>query len=406
MITFFFLPNITTPGGVQSLIINISKALSQRNIRIKLIDTQNGIIYNELKSNNLNFDFYDYNNDKTRDCVNEDDVIISFGSFSRDYQYFRNKNIRYAYWSVFADDLIFKFNFRISISKQKYSNNNFISKFCTNRLVRLLSERKALNIMEEAHIDIYKMYNSKFNNLKYSTILIPINIGEKINRDIINENEINISYIGRNENWKILPFIHLFKDLIKLKLNKTVNIFLFSDNCDTYFEYIKNFNIKLPGNINIITYNNYTSNLIKNILVSKVDILFAMGTSLLEGASIGIPTVILDPTYTELPENYKYRWLHEENGYSLGLATWKMQNTRGDSLESIFKLIYEEKKYKQISNLTYSYAKKYHDINNVIEVFIKSINQTELRLKDLYWVYILLTVKYSIQKIVKKIFRK
>lgn len=103
---------------------------------------------------------------------------------------------------------------------------------------------------------------------------------------------------------------------------------------------------------------------------------------------------------------YKYRWLYNEGGYSLGMPIWIMPNIRGDSLQLILKTIYDEKKYKQISNSTYLYTKKYHSIDNVIEEFINSINQSELRLKDLYWVYLSLSVKYSIQNIVKKIFRK
>lgn len=406
MITFFFLPNVTTPGGVQSLIINIAKALSQRNIKIKLIDTKNGIIYNELKSNNVDFEFLDYDNEKTRDLVDDNDIIVSFGQFQRDYYYFRNKKIRYIYWSVFHNNLLTKFNFRVSINERRYSNNNVISKYLTYRLVNLLSKKHALNLMEEAHFDVYKMYNPKFENLNYSTILIPIDIYDKIDRDIISDDEINIAYIGRDSSWKILPFIHLIEDLILLNSNKKINIYLFSDNCDAYLQYIKKFNIRLPNNLQIINYNNYNAKQIKEILATNVDILFAMGTSLLEGASIGIPTVILDAFDKKINFKYKYRWLYDEAGYSLGMPIWIMPNKNGDSLKSILDQIYQNKEFVELSNKSYLYAKNYHDINKIVEDFLVYVHQTELRLKDLYWVYILLTVKYSIQKIVKKIFRK
>lgn len=404
MITFFFLPNVTTPGGVQSLIINITKTLSQRNIKIKLIDTQNGFIYNALKSNNVNFEFLDYDNDKTRDLVDENDIIVSFGDFHRDYAYFRNKKIKYTYWSVFHDYLLNRFNIRVSIKKERYSNKNVISKYLTNKFVKLLSDKHALNLMEEAHFDVYKMYNPKFENLNYSTILIPIDIYDKIDRDIISDDEINIAYIGRDSSWKILPFIHLIEDLILLNSNKKINIYLFSDNCDAYLQYIKKFNIRLPNNLQIINYNNYNAKQIKEILATNVDILFAMGTSLLEGVSIGIPTVILDAFDKKINFKYKYRWLYNEGGYSLGMPIWIMPNKNGDSLKSILDQIYQNKEFVELSNKSYLYAKNYHDINKIVDDFLISVQKTELRLKNLYWVYCLLTIKYSIQNIIKKMF--
>ncbi len=404
MVTFFFHPNITTPGGVQSLIINISKALFKRDIKIKLIDTKDGIIYRELKTNNVTFEFLDYNDDKTRDSVDENDILVSFGEFQRDYAYFRNKNLRYVFWSVFHDALITKFNLRVSIKYEKYSKNNFISRFFTSKLVNLFSDKKSLIVMEEAHFDLYKRYNSKFKNINYSTVLIPINIDKKIDRDIISEDEINIAYIGREESWKILPFIHLLEELINLNLPKKIKIHLFSDNCSAYFDYIKSSDIHLPNHICIETYDNYNAKSIKKILSSNVDILFAMGTSLLEGASIGIPTVILDAFDKKINFEYKYRWLHDEDGYSLGLPIWIWPNKRGGSLMSILEQIYKNNGFKEISDKSYLYAKKYHDIDKIVDDFFTSVHQTELKLKDLYWVYRVLTIKYSIQKNIKKIF--
>ncbi len=46
--------------------------------------------------------------------------------------------------------------------------------------------------------------------------------------------------------------------------------------------------------------------------------LFAMGTSTLDGAKLGIPTVRLDYSYKSIPKNYKYKFFHEVKGYSMG----------------------------------------------------------------------------------------
>ncbi len=53
-------------------------------------------------------------------------------------------------------------------------------------------------------------------------------------------------------------------------------------------------------------------------LQEHIDVLFAMGTSALEGASAGIPPILLDVAYAPVPLGYRYSWLHEREGFTLG----------------------------------------------------------------------------------------
>ena len=48
------------------------------------------------------------------------------------------------------------------------------------------------------------------------------------------------------------------------------------------------------------------------------DVVFAMGTSALEAAKLGIPSVLMDASYYEFPKDYRYRWLFESEEYVLG----------------------------------------------------------------------------------------
>lgn len=57
---------------------------------------------------------------------------------------------------------------------------------------------------------------------------------------------------------------------------------------------------------------------VEEFLASKCDVLFAMGTSALEGARMGVPTVLLDFTYGEVPNGYRFRYLFEAKQFSLG----------------------------------------------------------------------------------------
>ena len=53
-------------------------------------------------------------------------------------------------------------------------------------------------------------------------------------------------------------------------------------------------------------------------LLSNCDIAIAMGTAALESSRLGIATILLDPSYGPVSGRYRYRWLFEERGYTLG----------------------------------------------------------------------------------------
>lgn len=68
-------------------------------------------------------------------------------------------------------------------------------------------------------------------------------------------------------------------------------------------------------------------------LVTHVDLLAAMGTSSLEGAKLGVPTILLDFSYGSVPASYRFAWLHESDRYILGrVIDQRMLEPGNDSL--------------------------------------------------------------------------
>lgn len=406
MITFFFIPNRTTPGGLQSLIINIGKSLTSRNIKIRIIDGKDSYIYIKAIENNILFEFLDIDDESTKYKLDENDVLIITGGFNKRLNYFVNTNFKVVFWSVFPTALIDSFASNFRLNKPFLFANTAFVKYNVKKLAMLLSENNALWFMERSHVDVLKIYNSNIKDLQYEILQIPIEIKSKIQRNIISNSVYNIAYIGRAIKWKILPFIHLIEDIIRIKMNNNIIIHLFSDDCKSFFDYLDQYNIKVPNNIKIIEYNNYSSDEIKNVLSSNVDILFAMGTSLLEGASIGIPTIILDPAYEPLPKDYKYRWLHEENANSLGLPTWIIPNVNGFPLYGVFDMVYNKNKFNFLSEKAYEYVIANHSIELISDRLIQLSTITNLKFKDLLWMKRIFYFKYLTRKILDKILFK
>ena len=112
-------------------------------------------------------------------------------------------------------------------------------------------------------------------------------------------------------------------------------------------------------------------------LINNADVVTAMGTSALEGAKFGIPTILLDFNYLKIKNDYKFRWLFSTLDYDLGHeiknSDYEINNT---SLENIiFQLLND---YDKISNQTLNYFKNNHDINTITTLFIKRVQKTKL----------------------------
>ena len=80
---------------------------------------------------------------------------------------------------------------------------------------------------------------------------------------------------------------------------------------DLHIKKLKNISIELIDYISPGEIENF-------LLLNEIDILMAMGTSALEGARLGIPTILLDIAYNEVRDGYNYQWINERDGFTLG----------------------------------------------------------------------------------------
>ena len=112
-----------------------------------------------------------------------------------------------------------------------------------------------------------------------------------------------------------------------------------------------------------------------SFLLSEVDLLIAMGTSALEGAKLGLPTILLDLSYSEVPDGYLYKWFHEGSGYVLGgeitPANFKKNN---NSLNNCIDTVISN--FDNISMLSRQFFLKNHSIAMVSSKFLDQISES------------------------------
>ena len=121
---------------------------------------------------------------------------------------------------------------------------------------------------------------------------------------------------------------------------------------------------------------------IEDFLLNEVDLLMAMGTSALEGARLGIPTILLDMAYNEIGGTYNYKWLNFRDGYTLGDVINKSHfSSDKDSLrQRLDEFLFDK---KNISNQVRKYYDNNHSTDIICSKFVKLIDKSSCNWKDL-----------------------
>jgi hypothetical protein len=111
--------------------------------------------------------------------------------------------------------------------------------------------------------------------------------------------------------------------------------------------------------------------------LGDMDIVMAMGTSALEGAKIGKPTILLDPTLKKVSGDYVFRMLHNTLEYDLGHFITKNDFVRNNtSLKDILVNIIEN--YDSVSKDSSAYFFANHHLERVKDLFINKVSSSSL----------------------------
>lgn len=122
---------------------------------------------------------------------------------------------------------------------------------------------------------------------------------------------------------------------------------------------------------------------INDFLLNNADLHFAMGTAALDAAKIGIPTILVDYATKEFPDNYKYKWLFETKGFSLGRNLDKMPQDDGIIMDELLTITAANKeKLAQLSNTSYEYVVNNHSDEKIVTRLIDICRNATFRLRD------------------------
>ena len=189
-------------------------------------------------------------------------------------------------------------------------------------------------------------------------------------------NEIRISYVGRSVSWKNNSIKKILDDIKQLSLAQNIIINIVVDDKEDFEEFIKTRNYT-SENLKVNIYENIPLSELEQFLIDNADLHFGMGTAALDGARMGIPTVLIDGSYKAFPIPYSYKWLYQTKNYCLGnlIQSNYFVNDGQYQMGEIFKMYLDKTTRRQLSDKSYAYVAKEHDIKKNIQSLIDLTNK-------------------------------
>lgn len=288
---------------------------------------------------------------------------------------------------------------------------NIIHRIILNRknaLLKYLVEKKSIIFSDEPCLN-FELKDLKNINIDKNKFIYPIIIDKEdrlyfdTDKDK-NNNLIRLTWVGRvDRDFKYMSILRLIQDIEKfIKLNNTIKIKLTiigkGEVIDNVLEILNKSCVEFK-HIPFVEYEK-----LHTTIVDCTDILFAMGTSALDGAKIGIPTVIIHPlreNQTHYPL-YPYRWIFETKGYTMGEMVDRI--CIPEQIAKNFETIIDDfTSIKDLSTLSYKYVDDF-DINIVLTRLWNNMEQEKI---DIYgWIMLFeLYLLNAMKKLIKKLIR-
>ena len=227
-----------------------------------------------------------------------------------------------------------------------------------NKFLELVRDTSSVFFLDKTHL-----LAQNTDTIKFKEQYVPITIPERdktVNQEIVKEKERNIAVLGRLVLDKIFAVTDLVDNIIASRDNVNTNIYVIGEgDCQDML-----FNKKLPSYIKLIKCKTMDIEKIIDLFCKKVDILFAMGTSVLDGASVKLPSVII-PNDTVPFSCNKYSYLYESEGYALGWGPDQIDelDIETHTVAEILDDIYVKGKKKEIGDKCYEYYVENHTSN-------------------------------------------
>ncbi|MDB2536652.1 FkbM family methyltransferase [Alphaproteobacteria bacterium] len=242
----------------------------------------------------------------------------------------------------------------------------------------LVDDTKSVFFLDESH-----RLGQNIRGLDFEKNIVPIPFPRLSRKTasgkLVANNEINAGVLGRLCEDKIYSVLNLLKNFSCLKTSKKINVHIVGDG--PFKDKIKPEHYK---NINIVFWGTLQSRDLDHFLRDKIDVLFGMGTSILEGANVKLPSVII-PHKMKPFDCDKYVYLQNSTGACLGWTDNQFSELSlvPKRLSQIISDIYEMSSKEKLGQAAHKYLLKNHGSNAANVKFKKALKASKLTYQNI-----------------------
>lgn len=242
-------------------------------------------------------------------------------------------------------------------------------------------EKNAICFMDQTNFEVTRKYVlADFKEVSFIPVPV-VDPNKKIDVSKDRSSCLHFCWVGRLCDFKSHILIYTIKKISELASELKINIHYsvigdgpFKSQIELLKVNNEYFRLEIIGALSLVELDDF--------LLYKVDVLTAMGTSALEGAKFGIPTILLDMSLFPIKEGYCFRWLFDTKNFDLAHEIIRDDLVIGN--ESLKLMILEiNRDFKFLSVKTFNYFKEKHELGSVVEKFLLNVGNTELAFEDI-----------------------
>lgn len=244
------------------------------------------------------------------------------------------------------------------------------------KYLKLLLDTDSICFMDKTNLEFTAKY--LFSNIEKKEYLpVPAKQADiKSSKKFVKE-KIHVGWVGRLCDFKSYILVYTINKLSEISKHFNNTEFVYHIVGDgPFLNYIKE-NIQVSDKVSVIFHGALSHDKLDDFINENLDIVTAMGTSALEGAKLGKPTILLDFSFKEIKKDYVFREICDTEGFDLAhLISNKDYEDGNTSLLKIIKNIIHN--YDESSEKAKSYFMKNHNIENVKNLFMEKALQSRL----------------------------
>lgn len=249
--------------------------------------------------------------------------------------------------------------------------------------MKLAKETKAMVFHDWSARDMLNtQFGVKFENRDYLQVYSCLYEGN-VKRKKFNEKEINIVWVSRLGTDKVCSLLNIIDNFANLKTNKIKRLHIIGDGIRK--EMVENYCKKFKERMEIIFTGTIPREDLANYLLTNADIVFAMGTSVVDSAALKIPSVVVQLSTSQFSGDAFY-WLYDAQEYCVGITTEqkKRYEVPYKRFEKLIEEIDSEEKSNNIGEKCYNhFIENHYDFDSIVIKFLRYCLQTQLTYEKL-----------------------